>query len=50
MDLAKYIAEREEIIASTKLSNEDKKFLELVRGKMQNYLCEIDNLFEKFPD
>jgi hypothetical protein len=54
MDLAKYIAEREEIIASTerrgKLSSEDKEFLELVRRKMQKYLCEIDKLFERFLD
>jgi hypothetical protein len=54
MDLAKYIAEREQIIAGTerrdKLSSEDKKLLEVVRRKMQKYLCEIDNLFERFPD
>lgn len=53
-DLAKYIAEREKIIAKTerlgKMSSENKKLLEVVRGKMEQYLDEIDNLFERFPN
>ena len=53
-DLAKYITEREKIITNTerrgKVSGENKKLLEVVRSKMQKYLDEIDNLFERFPD
>jgi hypothetical protein len=53
-ELAKYIAEREKIIAKTKrlgkISGENKKLLEVVRCKIKQYLDEIDHLFERFPD
>ena len=53
-DLARYIEEREKIIAKTerlgKISGENKDLLEVVRCKMEQYLDEIDNLFERYPD